>query len=120
MGLLRRIASFLSEGGGSDEDRDVHWEYVRCSRCGEMIPVRVDLRNELTAQEDSSEGAYYVRKGVIGSGKNRCFATIEVELYLDFNRRVVSRYISGGEFITKDEFEAEADVVEDAGQDAES
>jgi hypothetical protein len=117
MGLLGKISSFLFGGGGSQEDRDVHWEYVRCSRCGEKIPVRVDLRNELTAQEESSEGAYYVRKGVIGSGKTRCFQTIEVELYFDISRRMASRYISGGEFITRDEFEAQEATSEDVDQD---
>jgi hypothetical protein len=114
MGLLKKIASFFSEGVREEGDGNVHWEYVRCSRCGENIPVRVDLRNELTAQDEGGEGAYYVRKGVIGSGKTRCFQTIEVELFFDISRRLVSRYISGGEFITKDEFDAQ----EAAGQDA--
>lgn len=105
MGLLKRIASSLFGGGGREEE-DVHWEYVRCSRCGEKIPVRIDLRNELTPQYEEGEGAYYVRKGVVGSGQSRCFQTIEVELFFDSSRRLTSRYISGGEFITKEEFYA--------------
>jgi len=107
MSFLKKMASFLFEGGGREEEGDVHWEYVRCSRCGEKIRVRVDLRNELTSQFEGGEGAYYVRKGVVGSGKTRCFQMIEVELFFDPNRRLVSRYISGGEFITKEEFYAQ-------------
>jgi len=115
MSFLKKIASFLFEGGERarpegprrKEEADVHWEYVRCSRCGEKLPVRVDLRNELTPEYEGGEGAYYVRKGVMGSGKTRCFQMIEVELFFDPNRRPVSRYITGGEFITEEEFYAQ-------------
>lgn len=106
MSFLKKIASFLQGGAETGEERDVHWEYVRCSRCGEKIPVRVNLRNELTAQYEGGEGAYYARKGVVGTGKTRCFQMIEVDLYFDSQRRPLSRYITGGEFITKEEFDA--------------
>jgi hypothetical protein len=107
MGFLKRLASFFLEGAEGGEDKNAHWEYVRCSRCGEKLPVRVDLRNELTPQYEGGEGAFYVRKGTVGSGKNRCFQSIEVELFFDSSRRRVSRYITGGEFITKEEFDAQ-------------
>lgn len=105
MGLLKGIKSFFA---GSGREERVHWEYVRCLRCKEKLAVRVDLENELTPQyeNESTEGAYYVRKGVLGSGKTRCFQMIEVELYFDAERKPVSRYITGGEFITREEFEA--------------
>jgi Fe-S oxidoreductase len=106
MSFLRKIASLI-RGGESTETEDVHWEYIRCSRCKEQIPVRVDLRNELTPQYEDGEGAYYVRKGIVGSGRTRCFRTIEVELFFNSDRQLVSRYITGGEFITKDEFYAQ-------------
>lgn len=101
MSFLKKVASFF---GGGEENGDVHWEYVRCSRCGEKIRVRVDLRSELTPEFESSEGAYYVRKGVSGTGETRCFQMMEVELHFDAQRRAVSRHVSGGEFITRDEF----------------
>jgi hypothetical protein len=107
MGFLKKIASFLFEGTEKQGERDVHWEYVQCSRCGEKIPVRVGLRNELTAQYEGGEGAYYVRKGVVGTGSNRCFQTVELDLFFNAQRRLVSRYITGGEFITKEEFDAQ-------------
>ena len=103
MGFLKKLSQLLA---GSEEP-NIHREYVRCSRCGEKIAVRVNLGNELTPQLDEGEGAYYVRKGVIGSGETRCFQTTEVELYFDPNRQLVSRYITGGEFITREEFEAD-------------
>jgi hypothetical protein len=105
MGFLGKVASALFGGDAGQED--VHREYVRCSRCGEKIAVRVDLRHELTPQYGEGEGAYFVRKGVIGSGETRCFQTIEVRLTFDAQKRLVSRKIAGGTFITKEEFEAE-------------
>ncbi len=107
MSFLKKIASLLVGEAEAAEERDVHWEYVRCLRCGEKIPVRVNLRNELTAQYEEGEGAYYARKGVVGTGKTRCFQTIEVDLYFDSQKRPLSRYITGGEFITKEEFDAQ-------------
>lgn len=106
MGFFKKIASVLT-GGESTETGNVHWEYIRCSRCKEQIAVRIDLRNELTPQYDSSEGAYYIRKGVVGGGETRCYRTIEVELFFNSDRQLVSRYITGGEFIAKDEFYAQ-------------
>jgi hypothetical protein len=104
VGFLDKVASGLfGSGGGQD---DVHREYVRCSRCREKIPVRVDLRHELTPQYGEREGAYFVRKGVIGSGETRCFRTIDVRLTFDAQKRLVSREIGGGAFITEEEFEA--------------
>jgi len=97
MGLLDRIMSLFSGSGGGE--KGVYRTTVRCSRCGEEIPVRVDLRRELTPQYSEGEGAYYVRKGVVGSGENRCFRTIDVRLTFDAQKRLVSREISGGTFV---------------------
>ncbi len=105
MGFLAHITSLFK--GGERREENVHREYVRCSRCGEKIAVRVDLQSELTTQYEGSEGVYYVRKGVLGSGRARCFQMIEVELYFDAERNLVSRNIAGGEFISREEFEAQ-------------
>ena len=103
MGFLDKITSYLF--GGAARPEDVHWEYVRCSQCGEGIPVRIDLRHELTPSYGEAEGAYFVRKGVIGSGDRRCFQTIDVKLTFDAQKRLVSREIEGGAFISKEAFD---------------
>jgi hypothetical protein len=103
MGFLKKLAGIFA----SDDEEGIHREYVRCSRCGEKIAVCVNLGSELTPQFGEGEGAYYARKGVFGSGKTRCFQKIEVELYFDVEKRLVSRYVTGGEFIAKEAFEAE-------------
>ena len=106
MGFLKKLSGLFS-GGGSEDDGSVHREYVRCSRCHETLIARVDLRNELTPTYDEGEGAYYVRKGLVGSGKTRCYQTIEVEVYFDAQRNLVSRYATGGTFISREEYEAD-------------
>ena len=112
MNFLKRISSALFGGGGTGEDRNAHWEYVRCSRCGDKLRVRVDPRSELTPQYEQGDGAYYTRKGVYGSGKNRCFQKVEVELFFNSSRQLTSRYVTGGEFITRDEYYADSEPVD--------
>jgi len=105
LGFMERLSSRLSGRGGESEY--VHREYIRCARCGETILVRVDKRNELTRTYDGAEGGYYMRKGVIGSGKDRCFQTIEVRLAFTSERDLLARHVSGGEFVTEKEYSAE-------------
>jgi hypothetical protein len=103
MSFLRKIASALSPKG-SDEG-DVLWVYVRCGKCGETIKTRLDLRHDLTPNY-SAEGrvaGYVSRKVLIGS--QRCFEPIEVKLTFDPQRRLGSREIAGGQFISREEYE---------------
>ncbi len=97
MELLRKAASLLFGDGGESEN--VYRTTVRCLRCGEEIPVRVDLDRELTRTYGPDEGSYYVRKGVAGSGENRCFQTIHVRLTFDDQKQLISREASGGTFM---------------------
>lgn len=96
MGLLSRIAALFS---GGDGEKGVYRTTVRCNRCGEEIPVRVNLSRELSPSYSEEESAYQVRKGVVGSGQNRCFRTIEVRLTFDAHRHLVGREIIGGSFV---------------------
>jgi hypothetical protein len=112
MGLINKLRSVLPTGGGTDQG--VHYEYVRCARCGESIRVRVDKRSELTPHY-GGQGGHYVRKGVLGSGDNRCFQLIEVELEFTSELELAERRISGGEFIIREEYEAEHAQAENKG-----
>jgi hypothetical protein len=104
MSFLKKVASALSPKG-TDEGHAL-WVYVRCDKCGETIKTHLDLRHDLTPNYDA-EGRvadYTVRKVLIGS--QRCFEPIEVKLTFDAQRRVVSREISGGRFISREEYES--------------
>jgi len=103
MSFLKKIASALSFQGA--EEGDALWVYVRCDKCGETIKTRIALTHDLTPNY-SAEGRvtdYVVRKVLIGS--SRCFEPIEVKLTFDAQRRVSSREIAGGQFISREKYE---------------
>ena len=103
MSFLQKIAGALSPQG--TDKGDVLWVYARCHKCGETIRTCIDLRHDLTPNY-SAEGRvtdYVVRKVLIGS--QRCFEPIEVTLTFDPRRRLGSREITGGQFISREEYE---------------
>jgi hypothetical protein len=100
MQLIKLLKSLFS-GQDNIEQAEGYWIYVRCRRCGEAIKTRIDLQNNLSLKD---EGGYEVSKTLVGN--RLCFERIEVILTFDENRRLVSRDIHRGEFITAQEFEA--------------
>lgn len=99
MNFLRRLFG----GQSSPPDHALHL-YVRCSRCGSPVHVRVHLFNDLAVEFGDGEDVvgYQLRKEIMDS---RCFRLMYAELSFDRNRRELSRTIEGGEFITKEEYE---------------
>lgn len=101
MDFLRRL--FGARGRNGPVDNVLHL-YVRCSRCGAPVHVRVHLFNDLAVEYDDSENVagYRLRKEIMDS---RCFRLIYADLTFDRNRRELSREIEGGEFITQEAYE---------------
>lgn len=99
MSFLDKLASLFS-GSGSQE-RLVYRTDIRCNRCGEVLPVRIDLRNDLSVQYDQEGGQtiYTCRKLVSGDGSNLCFQKMELFLQFDENRRLLNREVAGGTFV---------------------
>ena len=87
------VGSAAGDGG--------YYVYVRCKRCGEAIRTRVNLRNDLS---EGDAGGYVLHKTLVGAG--RCFERIEVTLTFNGSRQVSNREISGGEFITVQDYAA--------------
>lgn len=98
MSFLEVLKSVFS----SSMPDDAYYLYVRCHRCGEIIRTRIDLQQSLSQSDD---GGYTINKTLIGN--RRCFERIEVTLNFNENRRLVNRDITGGEFVTKNDFEAQ-------------
>lgn len=105
MSFFKKVASFLSATPTETETLGL---YVRCDKCGEAIGTRIHLRNDPSPLygEGGQGAAYLVRKTLMGS--KRCFQPIVVELVFDANRKVIAREITGGQFITQEEYEVEA------------
>ena len=100
MGFLDSLKSIFS-GDGELSDAG-YWIYVRSRRCKELIKTRVDLRNDLSLQD---EGGYLTRKVLIGNN-SRCFERVEVTLIFDQNRQLIDHQASGGELISAEAYEA--------------
>ncbi|MGI5816811.1 MAG: hypothetical protein ACOX9R_01805 [Armatimonadota bacterium] len=77
---------------------------VRCARCGEVIPVRVDRDHELQAiyAEDAHEGdrplQYVLRKELVGEG---CQNLIRFTIRFNCDHGLIESQIEGGEFVEK-------------------
>jgi len=62
--------------------------------------MRVNMINDLSALDD---GGYILRKEILD---DKCFTLIRAELRFDSRRRIISQSIEGGEFITREQYEA--------------
>ncbi len=96
MGLFRRV---FSPSKKESEDEAL-WLYVRCDNCGAKIRIRVDRGHDLTPDY---EGGYVLRKEIMD---NKCFKLMHGEVFLDKDYKVVSQEVSGGRFITKEDYES--------------
>jgi hypothetical protein len=72
---------------------------VCCNRCKEIIRGQIHLHRDLSLQYDGDDTYYYCRKGLVGSGDNRCFQEVVVEYTFDSNRNVIDRRVEGGQFV---------------------
>ena len=104
MSFLKKLASLFSGGGGGG-DRAFPI-YVFSNRCREPIMAEIDLVNSLSRDEENDD-KYYTRKVLQGSGKNRCFTQVEVEIWFDRGKKVSHYEVSGGRWLTQEEYEEE-------------
>ncbi len=75
--------------------------YVKGHKCGAITRVRINPNSELSRDDDDT---FFVRKVVVDS---QCYGKVEIVLRLDANYREISRHISGGEFTTYEEWQAQ-------------
>jgi hypothetical protein len=75
---------------------------VRCNRCREVIHGQINLHNDLSVEYDGDTTQYHCRKGLLGTGENRCFQQVVVEYTFDANRNVIDRRIEGGQFVEQE------------------
>lgn len=96
MGFLKNLFS----NNPAESQKRYYTFQVKCNRCGEIIEGRVDLDNDLSAEfESDTSTTYIVRKGLMGSGDNRCFQQIEVTLKFSSTREILEQEIHGGVFV---------------------
>jgi hypothetical protein len=100
MSWLNKIRSFF-QPPRSDQN---FWFYVKCDHCHEILKGRVDMFNNLSVEYDNEHqgSTYFCRKVMIGS--NRCYKPIEVKFTFDSSKKLLDRQISGGIFVTEEEY----------------
>lgn len=99
MSILDSIKSVFASNPSADPN--VLWLYVRCARCGTPLAVRVDTRNELSA--DYERGGYMLFKEMMDS---KCFSLMRAEVHFDQQRNVKEQKVEGGTMMTKEEYKA--------------
>ena len=93
MGFLKNLF-----GGASAKPGKRYYTFnVKCNRCGEIIEGRVDLDNDPSLEIEDGQNVYFVRKGLMGSG--RCFQQIEVEMKFTAERTLIEQKAQGGTFV---------------------
>lgn len=118
MGFLQRLTSLFSSRPAAD--RRYLLIYVLSLRCREPIAAQVDLMNELSLAEEGAP-SYFARKVLHSSGRNRCFDQVEVQLWFDGNKQVVSHEVAGGRWLSEEEYHqavAERAAAEEAAEAA--
>lgn len=100
MGFLKRLASMLSPQGDSADPYGIHL-YVQCDRCGAVVDARADRRNDLSRQYEG-KSTFVWKKGIMD---DRCFQLMQAEVHFDERYGVLSQELSGGHFITKEEYQ---------------
>jgi hypothetical protein len=97
MDLLKRL--FGGKSAGS-QDSSARYYYVKGKKCGAITRLRLDMRNDLSRDDDDN---FYVRKVAVD---NKCYGQVEIELTFDANHKELSRNITGGEFVTQEDWAA--------------
>jgi hypothetical protein len=93
---------FASKPTGTERSK---YLYVQCNKCGEMLRARVDIYSELSPDYEGGSdtpASYFCRKVLIG--EKQCYQPIELRLKFDKNHKLVDQQISGGKYISEDEF----------------
>jgi len=102
MGFWDKIRGLFA-GAPSESAGDPYgiWLHFRCGKCGDVVRVRADRRNDLNREE--GPGTFLLRKEVMD---NSCFQLMKAEVWLDGNYNVVVAEVSGGELISEEEYQA--------------
>lgn len=101
MDWLTKLFSGSAARGGAAQDANVLWLYVQCDRCGAVLAVRVDRRNEISPDYES--GGSVLRKEMMDG---KCFQLMFAELHFDAQGNVTERHVEHGKFLTRAEYDA--------------
>lgn len=100
MGFLKRI--FGGEGRQKEYvDTQGIYFYVVCDNCGTKVKVRADKQHDL----NRIDNGFVWHKTIVD---NRCFRRLQAIVYLNSDYQMTDYELTGGRFISQDEYEAPA------------
>jgi hypothetical protein len=76
------------------------------------VEGQVDLMNELSLDDSSDRGGYFVRK-VLHTASNRCFSQVEIQLWFDPQKKLITQEVTGGRWLTAAEYAEELRKAEE-------
>ena len=85
------------------DSSELFWIYTQCDKCGEKFKTLIRKNNDIAPTYKNEGPAFILRKELIGAScPNR------INLYLEFDRsyRKISEEITGGHFISKEEYQS--------------
>jgi hypothetical protein len=97
MSFLQKLRQTFGGGSNDTSPSSFYDVQVRCRRCGEILTARINLANDLSMDYECK--TYHVRKLLVGTGANRCFERVELELTFDAGRQLLHREAIGGTFV---------------------
>ncbi len=105
MGFLKKLLGgsdrpeSKSSPSASNADPQGVYFYVQCDRCGAPVRLRADKQHDLL-----NEGNGYTWHKTIVD--NRCFRPMPTVVTLNANYEMTAQEITGGRYITREEYEA--------------
>ena len=102
MNLIKKFRNLLlGSSDGEIKDRDGIYFYIKCSQCGAPVRVRADKRHDL--MRDYNTGSLIWNKEIMDGA---CFQLIHATVHFDPAYHITEKEITGGEFITWEEYAA--------------
>ena len=115
MGFLKKLLGGGDKVGRSDKpqtDTQGIYFYVQCDRCGTPVRLRADKQYDLI----NEGGGFVWHKTIVD---NRCFRPMPTVVYLNSAHEMVSHEITGGRYITQEEYENVAAAQTDTAGETE-
>ncbi len=102
MNFIRQLTGLFSGKSTSSGDDVGLYYYVRCNRCQEVIRVRINPMNDLSATDDN--GGWFTHKTIVGK---RCYNRIEATFNYNKDRKLVDTEITGGTVVDQAAYDAD-------------
>jgi len=101
--LFRRLAHLFRSIGTETHQADALIFYLRCDRCGEVVPIRVNRRWDLLQELDDGVTGYSLHKDVLGA---QCNALMRMLVLFDNTYTITRQEAEGGRFVSQAEYDA--------------